>query len=272
MYLFNISKENFERNRYNAVRHKNVNGPLHFHYAMELVCVTEGVVRVTVNKEVRELKAGEGTFVFPFEVHSFETRDESTCFIIVFSPELIGDFQELIKNMTLQKPICTFVPSVLKMCDEILPERIDGKNILRIKAVLYSLMSEIFEKCDFVSSGRRQVGNIFLETARYISQNFQSKDVSLSATASALGVHPVYLSRVFKEECGVTYTKYINSIRASWAARLMHEHPEKRISEITFEAGFGSIRNFDRAFKATYGITPTEFLEQQKKAIKKAFE
>jgi len=269
MYLFNISKENFEKNRFDAVRHKNVVGPPHFHYAMELVCVTEGVVQMTVNGEKRALKAGEGTFVYPFEVHSFETHDVSTCFIIVFSPELIADFQEKIRNRIPQKPICTFTPSVLEMCDEILPECICEDTILRIKSVLYSLISEIYEKCEFVPSKSRQGGKIFLETARYISRNFQTRDVSLSATAAALGVHPGYLSRVFKEECGIPYTKYINSIRASWAARLMHDHPEKRISEIAFEAGFGSIRNFDRAFKATYGITPTGFLMQKTKTVDK---
>jgi AraC-like DNA-binding protein len=232
---------------------------------MEVVCVTGGVVRMTVNGEIRELKAGEGTLVLPFEVHSFETPHSSECFIIVFSPEFIADFQEMITHMVPRIAVCTLTPSVLTMCDEILPLGIDEKAIVRIKAVLYSLASEFFEKCDFVPSKRRQEGKTFVETARYISQNFRSRDISLSATASALGIHPVYLSRTFKAESGIPYTVYVNSIRASWAARLMNDHPEKRVSEIAFEAGFGSIRNFDRAFKTTYGITPTEFLRQHKK-------
>ena len=269
MYLFNISRENFEKNRFDAVRHKNVFGQPHFHYAMEVVCVTGGVVRMTINGNVHDLKAGEGTLVLPFEVHSFETPCQSECFIIVFSSELVADFQELIKHMVPQKPICVFSPAVLTMCDEILPTNIDEKEMIRIKAVLYSLMSEIFEKCDFVPSKRQQVGNVFVETARYISQNFQTKDISLSAVAHALGIHPVYLSRVFKKECGISYTKYINSIRASWGARLLKNHPEKRISEIALEAGFGSIRNFNRAFKTTYGITPTECLQQHGRTIQK---
>ena len=265
MYLFNISQENFEKNRFDAVRHQNVSGPLHFHYSMEVVCVTDGIVRMTVNGEDHELKAGEGTIVLPFEVHSFETPSHSECFIIVFSPELIEDFQERIKHMIPKNPICPFEPSVLAMCDKILPTEINESVIFHIKAVLYSLMSEFFEKCDFIPSKRRQEGKTFVETARYISQNFQSKDISLASTASALGVHPVYLSRMFKAECGIPYTKYINSIRASWAARLMNDHPDKTISEIAYDAGFGSIRNFSRVFKATYGITPTDFLLQHNK-------
>ena len=63
MYLFNISRENFEKNRFDAVRHKNVFGQPHFHYAMEVVCVTGGVVRMTINGNVHDLKAGEGTLV-----------------------------------------------------------------------------------------------------------------------------------------------------------------------------------------------------------------
>lgn len=231
---------------------------------MEVVCVTAGTVRMTVNGEIRDVKAGEGTLVFPFEVHSFETPRESECFIIVFSPELIPDFQKQIENTAPEKPVCTLTPSVLFMCDEILPEKFDERAVIRIKAVLYSLTSEFIEKCNFIPSKRRREGNIFIEAARYVSRNFEGKDISLSATASALGVHPVYLSRTFKAECGIPFTKYVNSIRASWAARLMHEHPERRISEIAYSAGFGSIRNFSRAFKTTYGITPTEFLQGHK--------
>ena len=267
MYLFNISKENFEKNRFDAVRHKNVSGPLHFHYAMEVVCVTSGVVHVTVNGNIRKIKAGEGTFVLPFEVHSFETPNQSECFIIVFSPELIPDFKEFINGKAPLNPICTFESSVINMCDRFLPTNVDDKQYLRIKAVLYSLMSEIYEKCDFAPSKRHGGGNIFIEAARYISENFLTKDISLSAVATALGIHPVYLSRVFKAECGISYTKYINSIRASWAARLMKDHPKKRISEIAFDTGFGSIRNFSRAFKTTYGITPTEFIQEMDKRL-----
>ena len=37
------------------------------------------------------------------------------------------------------------------------------------------------------------------------------------------------------------------------------------ISEIAYEAGFGSIRSFNREFKELYGVCPAEFLQRVQK-------
>ena len=260
MYFFDIANANFEKEYFTAQRHVNVTCPLHLHYAMEIVCVTEGTVQMTVNDSVREIHAGECTLVLPLESHSFETPSASKCFVLVFSPDLTPDAYESIREKELITPVCALSPAVRNMCDEILPTHTNAKDSVRVRAVLYPLMSEILKGCTFGVAGRRHEGTVFLDAVRYISRNFRTHDVSLSATAAALGVHHVYLSRIFKESCGIQYTKYINAVRASYAARLLKEHPQKTISEITYDAGFGSIRNFNREFKALYGISPTDFL------------
>ncbi|MBQ8311435.1 MAG: helix-turn-helix transcriptional regulator [Clostridia bacterium] len=260
MYLLDIANANFEKDHFTAKRHTDVSCPLHLHYAMEIVCVTCGAVRMVVNEETREIRAGECTLILPFEAHSFETPCASECFVLVFSPELIPDVYETVRDKTLAIPTCPLSPAVLALCDGKLPDDIDATDSIRIRALLYPLLAEILAGCAFVPAKRQYEGTVFLDAVRYISRNFRTKDVSLSATAAALGIHHVYLSRVFKESCGIQYTKYINSVRASYAARLLREQPAKSISEIAYDAGFGSIRNFNREFKALYGVCPEEFL------------
>ncbi len=262
MYLMNLANANFEKNHFSAERHFNVSCRLHLHYAMEIVCVRVGTVRMNVNGSVRDIHANECTLILPLEAHSFETPQSSECFVLVFSPELVEDVYRRVCDKQLDHVVCSPAPAVFDLCDEYLPKITQGYDELSLKAVLYPLLTEILSKCSFVPAKRQYEGTIFLEAVRYINRNFRTHDVSLSATALALGVHPVYLSRAFRESCGIQYTRFINSTRASYAARLLREKPQSNISEIAYEAGFGSIRNFNREFKTLYGCSPAEFLSR----------
>jgi AraC-like DNA-binding protein len=265
MYLIDIDEANFEKNYFTAERHTDVSCALHLHYDMEIVCVTRGAITMTVNGNERIIRAGECILILPFEAHSFETPCASECFVLVFSPELTPDAYALVRDRAALDPICTPNATVLAMCDEYLPVNASPTDELRIRAVLYPLLFQILSVCEFVPAKRQYEGSIFLDAIRYISNNFRTKDISLTATAASLGVHRVYLSRAFGESCGIPFTKYVNSVRASFAARLLREQTKKSISEVAYDAGFGSIRNFNREFKALYGITPAEFLANVKK-------
>lgn len=266
MYLIDIEDINFEKNYFTAERHTDVSCPVHLHYAMEIVCVTHGTVAMNVNGIERIIHAGECILILPFDAHSFETPCASKCFVLVFSPELTPDAYALLRDKTAREPICTPDAAVFSMCDKCLPVNTPPTDEIRIRAVLYPLLAEILSKCEFVPAKRQYEGSVFLDAIRYVSRNFRTKDVSLTATAVALGVHRVYLSHAFRESCGMQYTKYVNSVRASYAARLLREQAGKSISEIAYEAGFGSIRSFNREFKELYGVCPAEFLrwEQNK--------
>lgn len=263
MYLIDIEDANFEKNYFTAERHTDVSCALHLHYAMEIVCVTRGAVTMSVNGNERIIRTGECILILPFEAHSFETPCASECFVLVFSPELTPDAYALLRDRVALDPVCTPSASVFAMCDEYLPVNASPTDELRIRAVLYPLLFQILSRCEFVPAKRQYEGSIFLDAIRYISNNFRTKDISLATTAAALGVHPVYLSRTFRQSCGIQYTKYVNSVRASYAARLLREHSQKSISEIAYDAGFGSIRNFNREFKSLYSVSPAQFLQRE---------
>ena len=260
MYLLDIANANFEKDHFTAERHINVACPLHLHYAMEIVCVTDGTVRMTVGEDTREIRTNECTLILPFEPHSFETPQKSNCFVLVFSPELTADAYERVRDKAAKKPVCALPAEILFICDKMLPFGNEPIDSVSIRSVLYPLLKSILDACDFAPSERKYDKALILDAVRHISRHFLSGDVSLSATATALGVHRVYLSRTFHESCGIPFTKYVNTMRASYAARLLREKPERPVSEVAYDAGFGSIRNFNREFKALYGITPAEFL------------
>jgi AraC family transcriptional regulator, regulatory protein of adaptative response / methylated-DNA-[protein]-cysteine methyltransferase len=81
---------------------------------------------------------------------------------------------------------------------------------------------------------------------------------SVDALAAALGIGPRHLLRLFLRHAGATPSEIAATRRVQRAKRLLDE-TGLRLSEIAFAAGFGSIRRFNDAFRATYGRAPSSF-------------
>ena len=56
----------------------------------------------------------------------------------------------------------------------------------------------------------------------------------------------------------MTLTDYITRVRLEKAKALLLD-PERRISEVVYAAGFGSIPRFNSVFKRHVGMAPTEY-------------
>lgn len=87
-------------------------------------------------------------------------------------------------------------------------------------------------------------------------------DLSLRTLAEQLNVSPSYLSTLFRRECGMTLTEYVNSRRMEHAVHLLH-HTNKLINTIAYECGIADTNYFIRLFKKHTGISPQKYREQQ---------
>ena len=77
--------------------------------------------------------------------------------------------------------------------------------------------------------------------------------------ASALGTNRTYIANAIKKCTGLAVNEYVNMLRLEYARGLLVERPEDSITLISEEAGFGSVRNFNRLFVAKYAVSPTEY-------------
>lgn len=79
---------------------------------------------------------------------------------------------------------------------------------------------------------------------------------TVSALAERLGIGPRHLLRLFLRHAGATPSEVAATRRVQLAKRLI-DTTGLPLSEIAFAAGFGSVRRFNAAFRATYGRAPT---------------
>lgn len=96
---------------------------------------------------------------------------------------------------------------------------------------------------------------------RMIRERFAS-DLSLTTVADAIGLNPIYVSRLFKEKTGVNFIDYVTSYRISMAERLLKD-PEIKVYEAGERAGYKNVKYFYKLFKKATGLTPTEFRRRE---------
>lgn len=89
----------------------------------------------------------------------------------------------------------------------------------------------------------------------YIDHNY-AQEISLEQLANLCHVTPSYFSLLFKNQIGITYSKYINKVRMTQARELLKHR--FTISEICEKTGFINQQYFNERFKLYWGCTPSE--------------
>ncbi|MDK8189914.1 response regulator [Paenibacillus sp. UMB7766-LJ446] len=94
-----------------------------------------------------------------------------------------------------------------------------------------------------------------------------ASDISLQTVADHVGLHPAYLSAIYKKETGLNLTEYTLQQRMQRASDMLL-HSELKVYEITERLGYQHPPYFIKVFKQFYGVTPQEFREpsQNKKS------
>lgn len=95
---------------------------------------------------------------------------------------------------------------------------------------------------------------------KYIQEHYQDPSLCLNKISDEFQISESYFSHMFKEKTGVNFSVYLENIRMKEAARLVRE-TDANLSSLYLEVGYNNGNTFRRAFKKTYGITPSSMRE-----------
>ena len=76
--------------------------------------------------------------------------------------------------------------------------------------------------------------------------------------AKELGISTYHLSRIFAKELKMSFPNYVTHQRLNLACDLL-KSTKRNVTDIAYDVGFSSARNFLRCFKEKYGCTPSEW-------------
>ena len=91
----------------------------------------------------------------------------------------------------------------------------------------------------------------------FINKNYTRK-IDLNEIASLAAMNPTAFCRFFKSSTGKSFVSYLMELRINYACKLLLMNT-KSISEISIESGFDTISHFNKSFKKSMGLTPSQY-------------
>ena len=150
---------------------------------------------------------------------------------------------------------------------------------IRINAELSERIKELREKYDILNeqydnalaTGNNDDGeeldatdNEFLsKTINVINELILTGQIDANHVAERLGLSLYQFRQRLAALTDETPQSFIQTIRMRRARHLLDNHPEMNISEVAMLCAYNDTPNFTRAFKRTFGLTPTQYLEKQ---------
>jgi AraC family transcriptional regulator len=95
--------------------------------------------------------------------------------------------------------------------------------------------------------------------------------LTLGAMARSVEMSPYHFLRTFEQVTGVTPHQYVLRSRLREAATRLVAEPSK-VLDIALDCGFGDVSNFNRAFRAEFGVTPRSLRGAAPKARRRFIE
>lgn len=137
------------------------------------------------------------------------------------------------------EPDSTYYTQVLILELLILLNRFSTKNLIEEKVIHSSTHLRVFE------------------IVRFINSNYMTS-ITLNSLSAQFYISTYYLSRLFKEVTGFSFSDYLNQIRLLEAKKLLR-YSNFSITQLSELVGFESSTHFGRAFKKSTGITPSQY-------------
>lgn len=255
-----------------AWKDENFEFPAHWHTQVEIVAVLSGTLQAQVNGTTYYVDEGDVLLCGSNEIHSY-MKSQCRILLIIISPSFIEGTTSILQNNTLLNHLVR--KDNLNKEAKFLIERIDEAYSGRyqvldeIETIVFngyclSLLGHLLAKLDYKSEIEKVKLNLYDYMCRgldYINNHYCEESICLQKIAKNIGISPCYFSRCFKMYSGYRLAEYINRKRVKKAEKMLKE-TDKKITDISMECGYGSLRNFNRVYKEITGSTPQQVREQ----------
>lgn len=128
----------------------------------------------------------------------------------------------------------------------------------RLNQLLTLLMSESWHSEKIVSPTSKKASVIPVK--EYLDQHY-AQQITLDRLSQRFYINKYYLTRVFKEQFGLSITAYLQIVRITHAKQLLR-FTDQSVESIGLECGLGSVHYFSRVFKDVEGVPPSTYRRQ----------
>ncbi len=249
---------------------------LHWQKSMELIFVKKGKGQVQLGLEVTEAQGGDIFVVPPGTLHALRAVPGGYAMEyenIIFDVEFLGGggadvcAQEYLVPLASGQLLCPLLLRAdsegygeLARClgdaEELCEAREKGYE-LGVKAAMLRLLFLLYRRCPDGPRADSPDTERLKAVLRRVEQEY-SQRLTVSEMAEGCSCSSSHFMRWFKQRTGTSFTAYLNERRLAAAAEALRGTDDK-VVVIAENVGFENLSNFNRQFRARYGMTPREY-------------
>ncbi len=175
-----------------------------------------------------------------------------------FSIELLSNLINIIKSFKLsEKKIIEDYESIYK---KLFNQQSTERTLYWLKDISLKIIYNIEET-------RKKPVTLIEQIVDYVNKEFR-KPLSIKVISYTFNISAAYLGKLFKEETGESFSRYLNNLRIEKAKSLLLSTSSKA-NKIALEVGYSDSNYFYSIFKKYTGMYPSEYLELNENRVKR---
>lgn len=240
----------------------------HFHDCIELVYLVRGTLEFYDNNRRIDLKSNDFIVVSPMNIHSTRCMSGNTAILLQIPMDFLEKFVPDIRQYQFEvdaKSQDARVQTKIAKIREIMQDLLIA-NEFQAEGYLFRCYSLVFEliyilvhsfatkvdRAAFLTSEKNM--KRMKQIMDYVAAHYQ-EDIPLSEIAQVVSLNQIYFSRFFKQQSGITFLEYLNTVRLEHIYQDVC-NTDMPIKDILEKHRFYNYKLFMRMFKHAYGGTP----------------
>lgn len=241
--------------------------PMHFHQSIEIIYCVNGSLFVEVEQQSYMLQAGDIIALNPNVPPETKSTVKNEVFVLQIKSSFYDNEKEVLKLNTTTD--CLDDALIEQLREQIVSIYFTNKRkaphyqfLIQSKLALikYQLATHCLVPIEKNKKWQQpktvQKYSIIIS---YIKDHI-TEDVTLAQISQEVGYTVPYLSKLFKQFTGITIMDYVNKLRLEQAIYLMRT-TNKKLIDISFEAGFPNPKSFRKCLKDEFQVTPQDYLK-----------
>jgi len=233
----------------------NLRQARHTHKFASISYVLNGSYAESLERRTHRRQSSTVVFHPPAEAHAVEFENNVRIFSVEFSFEKLSYISR--QSVIFEASANCRSEKTNWLGERIYREfqRMDSFSMLAIEGLILELLAEASRAS--VGANEKNYPQWLKQSKDFLHANF-TESVTLEEIARIADVHPVHLSRVFREKFGCTIGEYVRRLRIEFASRQILTG-EDSLGTIAHAAGFSDQSHFNKTFKTAFGLTPAEY-------------
>jgi two-component system response regulator YesN len=161
----------------------------------------------------------------------------------------------VLESFKIMKELDYGAEDLLEVIDKEDLEKLNYSNLKEVEVFLKELLLHLHNIICFNPAEKNQ--EMIQQMKEYIADNYQN-GITLSEMARDFNISISYLSSLFHEETGESFSEYLNLLRLNKAKELL-KSTDIKIYQIADRLGFNDAYYFSSWFKKQVGASPTTY-------------